>query len=106
MCDDAEGYYERYTPMKVVMHAGDIPDGATITKRTGQKEYTLKDKIVVYTDKESTAAAITLQTPGVKYLTGDSSINAVSSDVELVWHTDLTALHRYLGDILDRLDSN
>lgn len=84
----------------VLLPAGDIPDGSTVTKRTGAKEYTLKQKIKIYADKDSGTSPQVLEADGVKYLTGDGAINAISDNVVLVWKTTTGELHSFLDKLL------
>lgn len=100
-----EGYWASEAPLKVIMPAHEIPEGSIVTKRTGQKEYILKKKIVVYADKNISSAAITLEAQDVRYLVSDGAINAISSTLELVWNTNISELHRHLDDILEEIDS-
>ncbi len=87
--------------IEVLLPAGDIPDGATVTKRTGAKEYKLKHKIKIYADKDSGTSAQVLEADGVKYLTGDGAINAISDKVVLIWKTTTGELHQFLEDMLN-----
>lgn len=90
--------------MEVLLPAGDIPDGSTVTKRTGAKEYILKHKIKIYADKNSGTTPQVLEADGVKYLTGDGAINAISDNVVLIWKTTTGELHRFLDEIINPED--
>lgn len=84
-------------PILVILPALEIPIGSTVTKRTGAKEYVLKDKVRFFSDdvaqrKEITAAK------GVLYLINDGDINIIPADLELIWITESDELLEYLED--------
>jgi len=76
-------------PMKVILPASDIPVGATVTKRTGEVEYLLKDEIKIYTRMVEGSAPQVIKGEGVLYLIGErGDISAVSSSITLCWVVD------------------
>jgi hypothetical protein len=89
-------------PISIVMAAGDIPDNSIVTKRTGQKEYIIKNKIRIFADQNSGTQAQTLESDGVRYLTvGNGDINAISAKLELIWRTTTGELYEFLKEMID-----
>ena len=87
------------TMIKVLLPASMIPVGSTVTKRTGEKEYQIVDKLRIFGPenerKELNAA------DGCRFLTtfgGDT--NMVSRDTILGWNVDAWKLRNYLDDYL------
>jgi hypothetical protein len=85
--------------MKVLIQARSIPVGSTVTKKTGDKPYTLRDDVKIYgSTQEQTEALRELKADeGTRFLisqTGDISI--ISGDVELLWHVTEEVLYQYL----------
>lgn len=79
------------TIAKVILPLHRIPDGATVTKRTGEKPYLVKETLTVYNHDGTYAKGDepqTIKTSGVRFLlcprSGD--INAHTFDLEVVWH--------------------
>jgi hypothetical protein len=101
--DNVDTFPERdMVPLQIIMSAHDIPDGSTITKKTGQKPYVIKSKIKIYAEQKSGLAPQILEAPGVKYLIDDSgNINAVSSEAEVMWHTTTGELLRFLDEFVN-----
>jgi len=75
------------------MSAKEIPLGSTVTKKTGDKAYILKDKIRIYGDpslqKEIKADE------NVRFLVGESIV-MITDNVELLWHVSDLDLYHYL----------
>lgn len=95
----------------VVLPAGKIPLGSTVTKRTGRKTYTLKDRLRVFsvplTKAEKEAGAVrgegqeVVAEPGVLFLVNEGDANAIPSSTELMWTTTAQYLTDWLRHGLD-----
>tara|TARA_R110000824_G_scaffold38621_4_gene117874 strand:+ start:672 stop:1034 length:363 start_codon:yes stop_codon:yes gene_type:complete len=86
-------------PVKIIMAAGKIPNGSTVTKLRGTKEYLLKGEIRVFpvsvSSKERRArkeageelpkAQIIKALGGTCFLVCDGDANAIPSTLELIW---------------------
>jgi hypothetical protein len=85
---------------KVLMPAGEIPLRSTVTKATGEKEYTLVDQLVVYAAEGGNRQTIIKPEPGVRYMIdSEGSIVAVPSTKEIMWRCTTSQLTTYLeGD--------
>ena len=71
----------------LLMRAFEIPDGAIVTKRTGEKEYMLKRDIKIYGEAEGECREVTVK-EGFVFLIpkGGGNINAVSEGTKLLRH--------------------
>jgi hypothetical protein len=81
--------------MKVLIPANEIPLGSTVTKKTGDKTYIIKNKIRIYGDpslqKEIKADE------NVRFLVGnDANIVMITDNTELLWHVSDMDLYYYL----------
>lgn len=80
----------------VLLRAGDIPLRAQVTKRTGEKLYTLTDKIRIFdgkgTQKDVSADA------GARFLVSSGDVNVVGADTLLLWRTTRENLLAHLQD--------
>lgn len=73
--------------LKVILEASKIPLESVVTKRSGEKKYTLREKLIVYS-KEWKSQAL-LAESGTRFLVGENGdANVVPGDMELVWHAD------------------
>jgi len=86
--------------MKVLIAASEIPVGGKVTKKTGEKVYTIRDDIKIYgkTGPEQTETLRELRADReTRFMVSeDCSINIISGDTELLWHVDAEELYRYL----------
>lgn len=81
--------------IKIILKAGDIPDRSTVTKKTGTKEYTLKEKITIYPSYKSEKQVI--KGNGCVFLVDEyGDINSFDVDKELIWCTDCDTLFSFL----------
>lgn len=77
--------------IRVLLHADQIPDKATVTKRTGDQEYTLSHNLVVY-PIDAPKGLRSERLGDVTTITGfflvgpRASVNQVSPDKLLHWH--------------------
>lgn len=83
----------------LILRAGMIPDSSTVTKKTGQKEYTLRQGLKVYREN-SVGGPIPLEMQGVFLLSGDS-VHQIEPDTELLWRVSVVELHDILGFVVD-----
>ena len=83
--------------IKVILPAGQIPLGATVTNRTGRKEYVLQDPPRMFpTPNASFEAQVIKAELGVRFLVNDGDANAIPNDLELVWFTTRDSLRYWL----------
>lgn len=88
--------------MKVLIAANEIPSGATVTKRAGSKEYTLRREIPFY-DPEGNMQVKPRH--GCVFLVGDPGVvNVYPGTTEFIWHATEEALYTYLSERLNRDD--
>lgn len=81
--DPIVGESEEYRPFLIsLMAAKDIPSEAQVTKRTGDKLYTLKRNITLYTELH---AKVELAV-GVFLFDDRANINAVDPETLLLWY--------------------
>jgi hypothetical protein len=79
--------------LRVLMPAGEIPVGATVTKRTGEKPYILRDKITIYTEPKQEIKA----GDQARFLVGDNGdVNVVAMVTELLWTVSESQLSEFL----------
>jgi len=85
--------------MKVLIEVGSIPDGAVVTKRTGEKEYNLYSTIKFYALKGlQDVKAI----DGAKFLCADDgNISIVSETTVVCWHVEEQELFEYLRECIE-----
>jgi len=84
--------------LKLILQAAKIPEGSVVTKIRGQKEYVIRDKIIVYGEEGIRREMVAKG--GARFLanpTGD--LNAVNGDVELVWLLEVWELDRFLEEL-------
>lgn len=90
--------------MKVIMPAGQIPLGSTVTKIKGEKPYNLTDRLRVFSSDGSPRRDI-LAEKGTVFLVHEGDANAIAASTEVVWLTNSEELLTYLGDIEMERDS-
>ena len=79
--------------MRVLLPAGEIPIGATVTKRTGEKPYILRDQITIFTEPKQVIKA----GDQARFLVGDNGdVNVVAMVTELLWTVSEDELSDYL----------
>ncbi len=73
--------------IKLILPAGEIPVGSVVTKKNGEKQYTLKDKIRIFDANQNTTTINA--SDGTKLLVADTGdANVIKDDVELVWEAE------------------
>lgn len=86
--------------MKVLIEAKEIPVGGIVTKKTGEKQYIIRDDIKIYgsTGPEQTETLRELRADrDTRFMVSeDCTINIISGNTELLWHVDAEELYRYL----------
>lgn len=83
--------------LKVIMPIGQVPDGSTITKKTGEKKYIVHTVYKLHTPD----GPMQIATQGSRLITPKTDndtfgINAMSNEIEVVWHctwNQLESLH-------------
>lgn len=86
-------------PIKVLLPANEIPVGSRVTKRTGDKVYTLRNEIKVFGLANSNQ--VLKGEDGVRFLIApDGNAGAVDGQTELLWHTDKKSLSQWLEEQL------
>lgn len=79
----------------VLLPAGELPDGAVVTKRNGQTRYLVRRTIEIHGSECKTIAAGN----GAVFLWTDSSplrITAIPDTTQVLWTTSLRELHDLL----------
>jgi hypothetical protein len=73
--------------MKIILPAGQIPPFSTVTKKTGEKPYELRDHITIFKVPEGSALPTRLAGEGILFMVDErGSIECVTHDKELMWH--------------------
>ena len=91
--------------MKLLIEIGKVPIGSKITKRTGEKIYEVRDKIPIYSEKETLKLTNELKaSPGTKLLISTDpqyafAIAAVPDTLEVLWEVSADELRSYLDDM-------
>ena len=92
MDNSSTAYYDNEFPIRVLLPAYLIPLGSIVTKKTGEKEYSLKNNIKIYGEggQEIKAPKETL------FLVCDGSINIINRETLLLWSADDYDLKEFL----------
>lgn len=91
--------------MKILIPVGDVPIGSKITKKTGEKIYEVRDRIIIYSEKECPKPINELNaSEGTRFLLSTDSqysfaIVAVPETLEVLWELSNDRLRQYLYDI-------
>ena len=89
--------------MKVLIAASLIPAGSTVTKKTGEKPYMIRDDIKIWgsTNPEQKDMLRELKADkGTRFMvTDDGNINIIAGDTELLWHVDAEHLYRFMYEM-------
>lgn len=82
--------------IKVILPAGKIPQGEIVSKITGTYTYNIVDRIIIYNEIKNERQPI-LAEKGTQFMTDNNGhISCISDDKELVWHTELADLRRWI----------
>lgn len=88
--------------MKLLIKIGEIPIGSKITKRTGEKIYEVRDKIVIYAEEGCVKPLNEIKaSPGTKLLVSTDpqysfAIVVVPDTLEVVWELTDDELKEFL----------
>lgn len=89
--------------MKVLIELKHVPDGDTVTKRSGTYCLTVKDTISVYNSENSRQV---IKSDGCKFLVGNNAqINAVSEDRSYLAYNFRRLYFNYWGRFIVVLNS-
>ncbi len=83
--------------MKLLLPVKDVPLGSFITKRTGEKQYMVQDKITIYAENKEDRQEIKAEGDS-RFLVAGTHITAVSGDLEVLWETDAHYLYQFIYD--------
>ena len=88
--------------IKIILPASQIPEDATVTKRTGKQEYRLTRVIKVYSNNTEERHEIAAK-DGAVFLGGRAGqFNAYPGSTELVWITTRERLDYFLNPPEDK----
>lgn len=85
--------------MRLIIPASEIPIGSTVTKRTGSKEYTIMDRIIIH--ESCPRPRIITAEDGCRFLIDPISpgnVSTVTAETELAWVTDKFRLQDFLEE--------
>jgi hypothetical protein len=89
--------------LQIAMRASEIPDGSTVTKLSGEKEYLLRKEIRFFNYAEKNKEARTflgkqrvIAEKGTAFLVSDGYINIIPDTKRLLWHTTFDDLQLYI----------
>lgn len=87
--------------LMILLPASDIPAGSTVTKRTGDKEYILRDRITAY--GENGKGMELTPDAGMRFMVDPTTGNAniISGDKIICWKTDRYELQAHLEALED-----
>ena len=91
--------------MRILLCARQIPLGESVTKRSGEKRYILKDSIRIFT-KDGKCQTIEA-TEGAVFLTCEGDANAIDGSTLLLWDIpqDMQQMiEQFLCEQLEQLD--
>jgi hypothetical protein len=87
---------------KVMLPLSEIPEGATVSKVTGQVEFTVRDTIALTVYNEAKTRQTITPHDGCRFLLGArGDISAYSGKTEFHWHATAEELYRYFEDVLE-----
>lgn len=94
------------TLYEVILPLEFIPDDATVRKNTGEKTYTVKRNIKVYTNVADVPhKEIECATDCVFLIDKRASISMEDKNKKVVWIVDIETLHRYLSNMMMKDDA-
>jgi hypothetical protein len=80
--------------MKVLIAVKEIPIGSTVTKKNGEKVYTVRDKIQFFGEK----GQVINPEDGTRFLVAMEDISIVSGEKEVLWDATPRELYEYIQD--------
>ncbi len=90
---------------KVICEAHKIPDGTTVTKKAGTKEYTLTRSLKLYynkgtqSDSGSDRGEVKMGGDCVMLIDGTDAVSVVSGDTELVAYITYDQMANYIDEV-------
>lgn len=84
--------------LKVIVEARHLEDGTIVSKKTGQKEYTIKRSIKIYGENRQ---EIKSDADNIFLVDSDGNINQIKDSTELLAHIPADYLYRDLDEYLD-----
>lgn len=89
----------RYMPgdMRLLLRAQYVGDGATVTKATGQKKYTLRRSIKIYGENQQ---EIKCDVDNVFLVDEQGNINMIPDSTELMVYMSVEELYHNLYDVV------
>ncbi len=91
---DPETFDEDVT-MRIVLSAKEIPDGETVTKKTGEKEYILRHTIKIFAPqgKKGEEKQVPMVIAGYFLISPNGDINQIVESTELMWRATASDLY-------------
>jgi len=83
---------------KVIVQASDLEDGAIVTKKTGQKEYTVRRSIKIYGENR---LEIKSDADNIFLVDSDGNINQIKESTELLAHIRADSLYYDLDSYIN-----
>lgn len=83
--------------IKVLLKAKDIPLDSIVTKRNGDKKYTLRKEIRVF-GENGEKRSIEAKEGAVFIVSKNGDANAIAGDVELLWYASEESLADFIED--------
>ena len=80
--------------LKLLIKASDVPKGECVTKRGGEKRYTIRGEVNIYQMPPTPKQVIKAEEGTVFLVSADGEINVISGDTEVLWVTTLDNLNR------------
>jgi len=71
--------------IEVILPIGELPSEATVAKITGQKEYLVKDKIIIYRENKSENPTIHADKGARFLIDGQGNVNAIGEEQKVKW---------------------
>jgi hypothetical protein len=88
--------------MKLLIPIKDVPEGERVTKKTGEKLYTVRDRIRIFSDDVNVRKEIKAD-DGVRFLVNDNGdVNAVDAKSEYIWYVDVDTAAQWLSQQVDQ----
>jgi hypothetical protein len=93
--------------MKVLMRAGMLPDGALVTKKTGQAKFRIRRRMRFYTNggADESQRQTVVPRDGCVILVevangdrGNDAVNIYPATTEFMWHVDSEELEQWLQE--------
>jgi hypothetical protein len=88
------------TTLGLILRASAIPDGSTVTKKTGRAEYVLRHNLAVYRP-DSLGGPVPLEVKGCFLVGPRGSVNQIEPGTELLWLISVVELHDLLSFVVD-----